>query len=76
MCRRGSARRGVPRFIQRSSLLADFLGLNLIRVVSNRVQGGNPSPGVGSSGPLRLLDRGKLQMEERSYRDAHRDIQG
>lgn len=48
------------------TVVGGFLGLNLIRIVSDRVR----AEIHRQVEPLRLLDRGKLQMEEHSYREA------
>ena len=52
------------------TVIGGFLGLNLIRVVSDRVRTEIHRQISGQVEPLRLLDRGKLQMEERSYCEA------
>ena len=52
------------------TVIGGFLGLNLIRVVSDRVKAEIGRQISGHVEPLRLLDRGKLQMEERSYPEA------
>jgi hypothetical protein len=52
------------------TVIGGFLGLNLIRVVSDRVRAEIHRQISGQVEPLRLLDRGKLQMEEHSYREA------
>jgi hypothetical protein len=52
------------------TVIGGFLGLNLIRVVSDRVRAEIHRQVSGQVEPLRLLDRGKQQMEEHSYREA------
>jgi hypothetical protein len=52
------------------TVIGGFLGLNLIRVVSDRVRAEIHRQVSGQVEPMRLLDRGKLQMEERSYPEA------
>jgi hypothetical protein len=52
------------------TVIGGFLGLNLIRVVSDRVRAEINRQVSGHVEPLRLFDRGKLQMEERSYPEA------
>jgi len=52
------------------TVIGGFLGLNLIRVVSDRLRAEIRRQVFGQVEPLRLLDRGKLQMEQRSYSEA------
>lgn len=52
------------------TVVGGFLGLNLIRVVSERVKAEIHRQVSGQVQPLRLLEKGKLLMEEESYREA------
>jgi len=52
------------------TVVGGFLGLNLIRVVSERVKAEIHRQVSGQVEPLRLLEKGKLLMEEHSYREA------
>jgi hypothetical protein len=52
------------------TVVGGFLGLNLIRVVSNRVKAEIFREVTGQVEPLRLLEKGKLLMEEHAYDDA------
>jgi hypothetical protein len=52
------------------TVVGGFLGLNLIRVVSERVKAEIHRQVSGQVEPLRLLEKGKLLMEEQSYREA------
>jgi len=52
------------------TVVGGFLGLNLIRVVSDRVKAEIHREVSGQIQPLRLLEKGKMLMEERSYEDA------
>ncbi|MEJ1963940.1 MAG: hypothetical protein WDO56_21285 [Gammaproteobacteria bacterium] len=52
------------------TVVGGFLGLNLIRVVSDRVKAEIHREVSGQVEPLRLLEKGKLLMEERSHQEA------
>jgi hypothetical protein len=52
------------------TVVGGFLGLNLIRVVSDRVKAEIYREVTGQIEPLRLLEKGKLLMEEHAYEDA------
>ncbi len=52
------------------TVVGGFLGLNLIRVVSDRVKAEIHRQVSGQVEPLRLLEKGKLLMEEQSYKQA------
>ena len=52
------------------TVVGGFLGLNLIRVVSERVKAEIHREVSGQVEPLRLLEKGKMLMEEHSYEDA------
>jgi len=52
------------------TVVGGFLGLNLIRVVSDRVMAEIQREVSGQVEPLRLLEKGKMLMEEQSYEDA------
>lgn len=52
------------------TVIGGFLGLNLIRVVSERVKAEIYREVSGQIEPLRLQEKGKMLMEERSYEDA------
>jgi hypothetical protein len=74
-----AAKDGAAGYIRRLSVclgifsvtvIGGFLGLNLIRVISDRLKAEIRRQISGQVEPLRLLDRGKLQMEQRSYVEA------
>lgn len=52
------------------TVVGGFLGLNLIRSVSNRMKAEIQRQVSGEVEPLRLLDKGKMLMEEQSYGEA------
>ena len=52
------------------AVVGGFLGLNLIRVVSDRMKAEIQRQVSGEVEPLRLLDKGKMLMEEQSYTEA------
>ena len=52
------------------TVIGGFLGLNLIRIVSDRMKAEIHREVSGQVEPLRLLEKGKLMMEEHSYEDA------
>lgn len=52
------------------TVIGGFLGLNLIRLVSDRVKVQIQREVSGQIAPLRLLEKGKLLMEEQSYAEA------
>jgi hypothetical protein len=52
------------------TVVGGFLGLNLIRLVSERVRTEIHREVSGQVEPLRLLEKGKLLLEEHSYPDA------
>jgi hypothetical protein len=52
------------------TVVGGFLGLNLIRVVSDRVKAQIHREVSGQVGPMKLLEKGKFLMEERAYEDA------
>ena len=52
------------------TVVGGFLGLNLIRVVSERVKAEIHREVSGQVEPLRLLEKGKTLMEESSYEEA------
>lgn len=52
------------------TVIGGFLGLNLIRAVSERVKAEIHREVAGQVEPLRLLEKGKLLMEEHAYEDA------
>jgi hypothetical protein len=52
------------------TVIGGFLGLNLIRLVSDRMKAEIHRQVSGQLEPLRLLEKGKLLMEEHSYREA------
>lgn len=52
------------------TVVGGFLGLNLIRVVSDRVKAEIQREVSGQVEPLRLLEKGKLLLDEHSYEDA------
>jgi hypothetical protein len=52
------------------AVVGGFLGLNLIRVVSDRVKAEIHREVSGQVEPMRLLEKGKMLMEERSYEEA------
>jgi tetratricopeptide (TPR) repeat protein len=74
-----SAATGIAGMVRRAELclgvfavtvVGGFLGLNLIRVVSDRVKAEIQREVSGQVEPLRLLEKGKMLMEEQSYEDA------
>lgn len=67
----GSVRRaemGLAAFA--TTVIGGFLGLNLIRVVSDRMKAEIQRQVDGRVEPLRLLEKGKMLMEEQSYAEA------
>ncbi len=52
------------------AVVGGFLGLNLIRSVSSRMEAEIQRQISGEMEPLRLLDKGKMLMEEQSYSEA------
>ena len=52
------------------SVVGGFLGLNLIRVVSDRMKAEIQRQLSGEVEPLRLLEKGKMLMEEQSYAES------